>query len=172
MKVQQYTSLVAQTVKNLPAVQETLLGSLGWEDPLEKGMAIHCSIHAWRIPWTEEPGGLQSVGSQRAGHGWATDSTTTTCFPEKFTYIKLWVISTKPWASQVALVVKNPPVKAGDTGDTHWIPGSQETHTGSSEGRHGNPLQYSCLENPMDRGAWQATIHGAAKSQTRLSNYT
>ena len=52
-------SLVAQTVKNLPAVQETWVRSLGWEDPLEEGMAMHTSILVWRIPWTEEPGGLQ-----------------------------------------------------------------------------------------------------------------
>ena len=52
-------------VKNLPVMQETLLRSLGWEDPLEKGMATHSSILAWRIPWTEEPGGLWSMGSQR-----------------------------------------------------------------------------------------------------------
>ena len=51
-------SLVAQSVKNLPAVQETWVLSLGWEDPLEKEMATHSSILAWRIPWTEEPGGL------------------------------------------------------------------------------------------------------------------
>ena len=50
-------SLVAQKVKNLPAMQETWVGSLGWDDPLEKGMATHFSILAWRIPWTEEPGG-------------------------------------------------------------------------------------------------------------------
>ena len=59
---------VAQTVKNLTAVQETQLRSLGQDDPLEKGMATHSSILAWRIPWTEEPGGLQSVGSQRVSH--------------------------------------------------------------------------------------------------------
>ena len=52
-------------VKNPPAVQETWVQSLGWEDPLEKGTAIHSSILAWRIPWTEEPGRLQSIGSQR-----------------------------------------------------------------------------------------------------------
>ena len=57
--------LAAQMVKNLPAVQETQVGSLGWEDPLEKGMATHSSILAWRIPWTEEAGALQSKGSQR-----------------------------------------------------------------------------------------------------------
>ena len=61
-------SLVAQMVKNLPAMQETQVRSLGWEDPLEKGMATHPSILAWRIPWTEEPGGLQSMGPQRVGH--------------------------------------------------------------------------------------------------------
>ena len=59
---------VAQMVKNLPATQESWVRSLGQEDPLEKGMAIHSSTLAWRIPWTGEPGGLQSVGSQRVGH--------------------------------------------------------------------------------------------------------
>ena len=57
-------SLVAQMVKNLPAMQETLVWSLGWEDPLKKGMATHSSTLAWRIPWTEQPGRLQSMGSQ------------------------------------------------------------------------------------------------------------
>ena len=55
-------------VKNLPAMQGTWVQSLGQEDPLEKGMAAHSSILAWRIPWTEEPGGLQSMRSQRVGH--------------------------------------------------------------------------------------------------------
>ena len=59
-------------VKNPPAVQETWVQSLGWEDPLEKGTATHPSILAWRIPWTERPGRLQSIGSQRVGHNWAT----------------------------------------------------------------------------------------------------
>ena len=62
------TSQVAQMVKNLPAVWETWVRSLAWEDALEKGMATHSSIIAWRLPWTEEPGGLQSVGSPRVGH--------------------------------------------------------------------------------------------------------
>ena len=61
-------SLVAQSVKNLPAVQETQVQSLDGEDTLEKERATHSSILAWKIPWTEEPGGLQSVGSQRVGH--------------------------------------------------------------------------------------------------------
>ena len=61
-------SLVAQRIKHLPAMQETQVRFLGWEDPLEKKMATHSSVLAWRIPWTEEPGGLQSTGSQRVGH--------------------------------------------------------------------------------------------------------
>ena len=61
-------SLVAQTVKHLPAVQETWVQSLVWEDPLEKEMATHSSILNWETPWTEEPGRLQSMGSQRVGH--------------------------------------------------------------------------------------------------------
>ena len=64
-----WASLVAQLVKNLPAMQETWVQSLGWEDPLEEGMAAHSSILAWKIPWTEEPGGLQSMESQRVGYG-------------------------------------------------------------------------------------------------------
>ena len=60
--------MVAQTVKNLPAVQETGVRSLGQEDPLEKGMETHSIILAWEIPWTEEPGGLQSTGSQSVRH--------------------------------------------------------------------------------------------------------
>ena len=65
-------SLVAQTVKRLSAMQETRVRSLSWEDPLEKEMAIHSSILAWKIPWTAEPGRLPSMGSQRVGHDWAT----------------------------------------------------------------------------------------------------
>ena len=59
---------MAQRLKRLPPMQETWVRSLGWEDPLEKEMATHSSILAWRIPWTEEPGRLQSMGSQRVGH--------------------------------------------------------------------------------------------------------
>ena len=59
---------MAQTFKNLSAMQETMDQSLGQEDPLEKEMAIHSNVLAWRIPWTEEPGGLQSIASQGVGH--------------------------------------------------------------------------------------------------------
>ena len=68
------TSLVAQVVKRLPTMWETQVQSLGQEDPLENEMATHSSILAWKIPWTEEPGRLQSMGSQRVGHDWATFS--------------------------------------------------------------------------------------------------
>ena len=60
--------LMAQTVKRLSTMQETWVQSLGWEDPLEREMAIHSRTIAWKIPWTEEPGRLQSMGSQRVGH--------------------------------------------------------------------------------------------------------
>ena len=73
-------SLVAQMVKNLPAMQETWVWSLGQEDPLEKGMATYSNILAWRIPWTEKPGGLQSMGSQRMVHDWVTNTS----------HIELW----------------------------------------------------------------------------------
>ena len=60
--------MVTQRIKRLPAMQEIRVQSLGWGDPLEKEMATHSSVLAWRIPWTEEPVGLQSTGSQRVGH--------------------------------------------------------------------------------------------------------
>ena len=104
-------SLMAQMVKNLLAMQETWVWSLGREDPLEKGMETHSSILSWIFPWTEEPGWLQSMGSQRVGHDWVT-YTTIQCI------IQFCIIC---------------------------IP-----YTGKG---NGNPLQYSCLENPMDGGA-------------------
>ena len=67
-----WTSLVAQMVKRLPTVRETQVQSLGREDLLEKETATHSSVLAWKIPWTEEPGRLQSMGSQRVRHNWAT----------------------------------------------------------------------------------------------------
>ena len=77
-------SLVAQMVKNLLAMQETWVWSLGWDDPLQKGMATYSSILAWRIPWPEEPGRLQSMGSQRVRHNWTTNT---------FTSCSLWAAS-------------------------------------------------------------------------------
>ena len=116
-------SLVAQLVKNLPAMQETWIRSLGWEDPLEKGRATHSSILVWRIPWTK------GVVKSRT---WLSN------FHFHHTFR----------TSQVVLVVKNLPVMQ-ETWDTGSVPGLGR----SPRGRHGNPLQYSCLEVPMDRGA-------------------
>ena len=78
-------TLVAQTVKNLPAMQETWVQSLGQEDPLETEMATHSSILAWKIPWTEETGALQSMGLQRVRHDWATELTEVLTRWEKLT---------------------------------------------------------------------------------------
>ena len=66
-----WASLVAQMVKNLPAMQETWVQSLGWKDLLEEGMATHSNILSWRIPGSEEPGGLLSMGLHRVGHDWS-----------------------------------------------------------------------------------------------------
>ena len=94
------TSLVAQTVKCLPIMWETWVWSLGQEDPLEKEMATHSSTLAWKIPWTEEPGGLQSMGSQRVGHDWETKlsnfHTYTACTLENtqkflFWWMNVWI---------------------------------------------------------------------------------
>ena len=76
-------SLVAQTVKSLPAMQETQVWSLGREDPLEQGLAAHSSILAWGIPWAEEPAGLWSVGSQRVRHDYVTDMFTLIAYTAK-----------------------------------------------------------------------------------------
>ena len=67
-----FPKIVAQLVKNPPGLRETWVQSLGWKDPLEKGKPTHSSILAWRIPWTEEPGGLESTGSQEVGHAQVT----------------------------------------------------------------------------------------------------
>ena len=140
-------SLLAQLVKNLPAVQETWVWSQGREDSLEKEVGSHSSTLAWKIPWTEEPGGLQSMGSQRVRHDWMTNT---------FTFTLHSVFGLPQWFNG-----KESTCNAGDVGS---IPGLER----SSGGGHGNPLQYSCLENSMDRGTWQATVHGVTRSWTWL----
>ena len=142
-----WDSLVAQMVKRLPAMRETRVQSLGWEDPLEKEMATHSSTHAWKISWMEKPGGLQSMGSQRVRHDWATSLHTVIGFPD-------------------GSVGKESACNAGDMG---LIPGLGRF---PGEGK-GNPLQYSGLENLMDRGAWLATVHVVTESDmTELLTYT
>ena len=115
-------------------------------------MATHSSILAWKIPWTKEPGWQSSVGLQRVRR----DCGTNLCFFFFFNPRR---------ASLVALTVKRSACSAGDPGS---IPGLQRS---PGEG-DGNPLQFSCLENPMDGGAWWATVHGVVKSRTRLSAFT
>ena len=136
------------------ACNEGDLGSiLGWEDPLEKGMATHTSILAWRIPWTEEPGRLQSMGLQRVRHDWATFIFTSMCYMIGPCWLSVFLGGS---------IGEETTCNAEDGGS---IPGSGR----SPEGGNCNPLQHSCLENPMDRGAWWATVHRIAKSQTWLS---
>ena len=86
-------SLMAQMVKSLPAMRETWVQSLGRKDPLEVKMATRSSILAWKIPWTEEPGGLQSIGSQKVGQDWVTSlsiSVCNTCDVIILTYLRWW----------------------------------------------------------------------------------
>ena len=91
------SSLVAQMVKNLPAMQDTQVQSLGREDALEKGLATHSRILAWRIPWTEEPGGLQSMGLQRVRHDWGTNSTDVPVNENIGTWLEVAMEHRKPW---------------------------------------------------------------------------
>ena len=116
---------------------------------LEKEMATHSSVLAWRIPGTGEPGGLLSMGSHRVGHDWSDLAA---------------AAEGEAWGFPGGAGVKELVSNAGYVTDGGLIPRLGR----SPGGEHGNPLQYSCLENPMDRGAWRATIQGVAQSQTRL----
>ena len=173
-------------VKNLPAMQETWVRSLSQEDPLDKEMATHSSILAWRIPWTEEPGRLQSMGWQRVGHDWATNTHTHThkyyCITDavdmnlgklrvilrdrdawyaavhgltkswtRLRYLTITIVGLSWWLSSKEFTC--------NSGNSGWICGSGRSPGGGNSSSH----QYSCLRNPMDRGAWQATVHGVAK---------
>jgi len=142
-------------------------------------MATHSSTLAWRIPWTEEPGRLQSVGSLSRTR--LSDFTFTFHFhaleKEMATHssVLAWRIPgmgepgglPSMGLRRVGHDWSDLAAAAGDAGNSGLIPG-----WGWSLGKgNGNWLQYSCLDNPMDRGAWQATVHGVPKSQTRLSTH-
>ena len=146
-KMNSSASLVDQLVKNLPVMQKTWVQSLGWEDPLEKGMTTHSGILAWRIPWTEELGGLQSTYPWDLKESNMTEQLTLT---HTFRH-KSWWLSTNESICN-----------AGDVGSIYGL-------GRSPGGENVNPFQYSCLGNPMDRGALQTSVHGVAKSQTRFS---
>ena len=174
-----WVSLVVQMVENLPVMQKTQVWSLGQKVPLEKGMATHSSIVAWRIPWTRSL--AVSMWSQKVGHKWATNmfiytaffhlkgtlnlylvnytlsSSVYISFLRSYTSILVVLLFFVPSQNSVSVplpedfpggsVGKASGCSAGDLGS---IPG-----LGRSPGEgNGNPLQYSCLENPMDRGAW------------------
>ena len=160
----------------------------------EKAMAPHSSPLAWKIPWTEEPGRLQSIRSLWVRHEWATSLSyieegngnpfQCSCLEsprngrawwaavygvaQSWTRLKqLSSSSSRIWeASQVALVVKSQAANAGDMRDAVLISGLGR----SRGGEHGNPLPYSCLENPKDRGAWWAMVHRVTESQTQLKH--
>ena len=214
------------------AIQDTWVRSLGQEDPLEKGMTTHSSILAWRIPWTEEPGGLQSEGLQRVRHNWATNTFTLVSlgillFSAFFSPIprsgwqcekpkpillllpnKTYQNKTKP--IKTFLLFKPNPLREaqksskvalpcvdlmteknllnfpyGMTGFPDGARGKESACQCKGHGRRGfsprvgkipgggrgNPLQSSSLENPLDREAWSAAVHRAAKSQTCPSNW-
>ena len=135
-------------------MRQSWVRSLGREDPLEKEMATHSSTHAWKIPWTKEPSKLQSMGSQRVWHNWATS-----------VHFSLTIAHLFLTGFSGGSVVKNPPANAKVTGS---IPGSGRF---PGEG-NGNPLQYFFLENPKDGGTLWTTVHGVAKSRTQLSELT
>ena len=132
---------MAQTVKSLPARRETWIRSLSWEDPLEKEMATHSSILTWKIPWTEEPGGLQSIRLQRVGHDWVT-SLSLSIKSEGESFLDF------PGGS----AGKESACNAGDLGSILGLGISP------AEGK-GYPLQYSGLENSMD-----CIVHGVTKN--------
>ena len=159
---------------------ETRVRSLGQEDPLEEGMATKSSILLWRIPWTEEPGGLQSMGSRRVGHDWSalalhnpgnshcicscssqlTNPWEVSYFTRMHFYgffcLGKWMCNKwlRQWGN--CLQCRRPRFDLWVRKIPWW--------------KEWQPLQYSCLENPMDRGAWQAIVHGVAKSWRGLSD--
>ena len=227
-------SLVAQTVKHLPTMQDTRVQSLHWEDLLEK--AIHSSILAWKIPWTKEAGRLQFMGSQRVGHDWATslshspnnlilfeilNSDQKDVRESKHTAERTHEASGSQWSLVhtcshcpeaglpapwlLYFMRKSPKVRSFDTkkasltlhlnvynfsrlvgagfpgGASDKEPTGQcrrhmrykfNPWVGKSPGRRTwQPTPEFLPGNPMDRGAWWATIHRDAKSRTRLSTH-
>ena len=182
-------------VKNPPERQEMSVQSLDWENPLGEETATHPSILAWKIPWTEEPGVLQSKGLWRVGHDWRTEyarlpsihpsihplSTPPFIHPLIYLFIMFLLISFH--LSRIMPGDKDKKINISDIGFPRWHSGKESACQCSRCKRHrfdpwvgkileegnGNPFQFSCLENPMDRGAWQATVHGVAKSWMQLN---
>ena len=132
---------------------------------LEKAMALHSSTLAWKIPWTEEPGRLQFMGSLRVGHDWATSLSLFTLMHRR-----------RKWQPTPVLLPGKSHVWRSLVGYSPW--GCTESDTTERLHFHfllwcigegnGNPLQCSCLENPRDGEAWWAAVYGVAESRTRL----
>ena len=128
-------------------------------------MAPHCRTFTWKIPWMEEPGGLQSMGSQRVGHDWATSLSLFTFMHWRRKWQPTPVFLPAKSQGQGSLVGCSLWGRA-ESDMTEWL----HFHFSLSfigEG-NGNPLLCSCLENPRDRGAWWAAVYGVAQSRTRL----
>ena len=141
------TDVLAQTVKRLSTMRETWVQSLGWEDPLEKEMAIHSSSIAWKIPWTEEPDRLQSMGSQRVRHDWATSLS--------FTFKVYWNVKTCSFI-QHALRRKGSMLFVNITNQMTkmWV---KLIHKQVSDQLHMALLQYQCyflLSSIIPRQLW------------------
>ena len=146
--------LVAQMVKNLPVTQETRVRSLGWEVPLEKGMVIHSSILAWRIPGIEKSGGLQSVGSQRVRHDWAPSLSLFTFLLQRMK------VKSESEVAQLCPTLSDP-MDCRLTGSSiHGIFQARVLEWGA------NVNLGKVLEMVSDREAWHAAVHGVTKSQT------
>ena len=180
-------SLVAQTVKNPPAMQETLGRFLGWEDPLEEGMATHSSILAGESPGTEEPGGL--IGSQRVGHDWVTKRSTwrlffVLCIYEsvfilfcwfwildstyKWGHVEFTCISLTYWGFPGGSDGKESTCNADDKGDRVWSLGGEDPLE-KEMATHSSTLAWRILWTEEPGGL--QSIRGVAKSQTWLSDF-
>ena len=144
----------------------------------EKAVATHSSTLAWKIPWTEKPGRLQSMESQRVGHDWATSLKiiqyaafgvwllSLSVGFSGFLHIESWISLSSLFTAEYCSIVSDGKGCACNGRDLGSVPRS-----GRSPGEwNGNPLQHCCWENSMDRGAWLATVHGIAESWTQLSD--
>ena len=171
-------------------MQETWLQSLGWKDSLEKGMATHYGTLAWKILWTEETGRLQSMGFQRVGHNWATNTHIHTngyvlgggsFFFFYFGFAVSLLLCRgfsrrRQWHPTPVLLPGKSHGLRSLVGYSPW--GCEESDTTERLHFHfslscigegnGNPLQCSCLENPRDRATWWAAVYGVTQSRTRL----